>query len=110
MSLHELLDERQRKECDFAVNYRDNFNHGTPSHNHLILIAKLYQHAYVMEQRIDDPIFLVDVAQKAFEAYRQRRGGIAFEGSPIPDWANTAPGVREAWIVAAETVAKLFIL
>lgn len=110
MSLHELLDERQRKECDFSVNYRDNFNHGTPSHNHLSLIAKLFQHVQVMEYRIKDSAFVADVAKKAFEAYREQRGGIAFEGSPIPDWDNTAPGVQEAWIVAVETVATLFIL
>lgn len=37
----EQLDERQRKEVALARFYVANFNHGTPGHNHYVLIAKL---------------------------------------------------------------------
>lgn len=35
------LDERQRKEVSLALFYTHNFNHGTPGHNHYVLIAKM---------------------------------------------------------------------
>jgi hypothetical protein len=35
------LDERQRKEVEFALIYADGFAHGTDGHNRLLLIAKL---------------------------------------------------------------------
>lgn len=36
-----LLDERQRKQVDFATLYADEFNHGTTGHSDLVLIALL---------------------------------------------------------------------
>ena len=35
------LDDRQRKEVEFALIYEDGFKHGTDGHNRLLLIAKL---------------------------------------------------------------------
>lgn len=35
------LDDRQRKELDFAAMYANGFSHGTDGHNRLLLIAKL---------------------------------------------------------------------
>ena len=35
------LDERQRKEIEFARMYADGFAHGTDGHHRLLLIAKL---------------------------------------------------------------------
>lgn len=35
------LDDRQRKEIEFALIYTDGFAHGTDGHNRLLLIAKL---------------------------------------------------------------------
>lgn len=35
------LDDRQRKEVEFARLYADAFGHGTTGHNQLVLIAKL---------------------------------------------------------------------
>jgi hypothetical protein len=110
MSFYELVDERQRKECEFAKVYMADFNHGTPSHNHLALIAKLATHIQGKENLIEDDEFMVKVAKQAFEDYRKARGGIAFEGSLIPDWEHTAPGVCEAWIVAVRTAATMILL
>lgn len=36
-----LLDERMRREIDFCAEYKRNFNHGAPSHSHMLLIAIL---------------------------------------------------------------------
>lgn len=38
---YSLLDERQQKEVMLALIYVNDFNHGTPGHNHFVLIAKL---------------------------------------------------------------------
>jgi hypothetical protein len=35
------LDDRQRKEIEFADVYNDDFQHGTDGHNRLLLISKL---------------------------------------------------------------------
>lgn len=111
MSLHELLDERQRKECDFSVNYRDNFNHGTPSHNHLSLIAKLFQHVQVMEYRIKDSVFVAEVAKKAFEAYGERAAGSPLRVALSLIGTTQRQGCRKLEDRrAVETVATLFIL
>ncbi len=109
-SFYELVDERQRKECEFAAVYKEQFNHGTPSHNHLALIALLYGHILTKEALLTDDAFKLEAAKRAFEAYSQERSGVAFDGSPIPDWDNVAPGVQEAWLVAVETVATMAIL
>lgn len=37
------LTTRQVKEIEFALTYLHRYNHGTPSHNHLALIATLAQ-------------------------------------------------------------------
>jgi hypothetical protein len=37
------LTERERKEIELAREYVANFNHGTPGHNHYVLIDKLWQ-------------------------------------------------------------------
>lgn len=47
------FDERQQKEITFASVYYRNFNHGTPGHNHLVLIAKLVDIIETMAQEID---------------------------------------------------------
>lgn len=46
-----LLDERQRKEVEFALLYSSMFAHGTTGHNQLMLIAKLASVLIEMEQK-----------------------------------------------------------
>lgn len=36
-----VLNERELKEVEFCEMYKRSFNHGTPGHNHMILIAIL---------------------------------------------------------------------
>lgn len=42
------LDERQKKEINFARTYADLFNHGTNGHNQYLLIAKLASLLYII--------------------------------------------------------------
>lgn len=110
MSFYELVDERQRKECEFAKMYLADFNHGTPTHNHLVLIAKLATHIQGKEAMINDDEIMRRVAKQSFENYRLAREAIAFDGSPIPDWDGVANSVQEAWIVAVRTAATMVLL
>lgn len=45
-------------------------------------------------------------AQIAFEAYREYRGGIAFDGSEIPQWHEVNEEVRAGWEHALSAVAN----
>jgi hypothetical protein len=40
----------------------------------------------------------------AYEAYNRDRGGVAYDGSPIPSWGAVREDIRHAWIVAAKAV------
>ena len=48
----EKLDERQKKELDFALTYRNSFNHGTDGHTRLLMICRMSDICYDMEIRI----------------------------------------------------------
>lgn len=50
-TMFDLLDERQRKEIEFARLYASNFRHGTAGHNQYMLIATLASFVEVLEQR-----------------------------------------------------------
>jgi len=46
------------------------------------------------------------LGQIAFEAYKEHRQGIAYDGNPIPRWEEINAGVRSGWEAAAVAVAK----
>jgi hypothetical protein len=50
------LTDRELKEVEFARLYVSGFNHGTPGHNHYVLIAKLADIVNNMEIRLDESI------------------------------------------------------
>lgn len=41
------------------------------------------------------------LGEKAFNAYRERRGGKNHDGTPTPTWEQLTPEIRDAWGVAA---------
>ena len=44
------------------------------------------------------------LGQVAFEAYKVRKGGVAFDGTPIPDWDQVSDEVKASWEAAAQAV------
>lgn len=46
------------------------------------------------------------LGQIAFEAYKEHRQGIAYDGTPLPLWEEINAGVRSGWEAAAAAVAK----
>ena len=71
----EQLDERQKKEVQLSLTYHEIFNHGTPNHNHYILIAKL---AELLNLRVE--------RNKAYEEFIRRFGKFKVaEGCNIED-------------------------
>lgn len=46
----------------------------------------------------------LDLGRVAYDAYRLRRGGVAYDGTAIPEWLALRPEIREAWIDAAAAV------
>jgi transcriptional regulator with XRE-family HTH domain len=49
------------------------------------------------------------IAQLAFEAYSAERGNTAYDGSPIPEWDNAKPEIRNAWVTASATAVKAYM-
>lgn len=47
-----------------------------------------------------------ELGRIAYKTYCTKRGGRAYDGSPIPDWADMRPGIRDAWAAAALHVAR----
>jgi hypothetical protein len=47
----------------------------------------------------------IDLGQVAYEAYAHTRGWRTFDGDPMPQWADQAPVLQDAWRDAANTVA-----
>lgn len=53
---------------------------------------------------------MVTMGQLAFEAYNASKGGVTFDGRPIPKWEALGEDVRTAWSAAATAVwTKAFI-
>lgn len=52
------------------------------------------------------PAEAVTPGQVAYEAYSSHRAWTAYNGTTIPQWADTIDGVREAWEVAAAAVRR----
>lgn len=44
------------------------------------------------------------LGEVAFAAYRESVGGKAYDGTPIPEWAEISDAVRQAWIEAGFAV------
>lgn len=40
--------------------------------------------------------------ERAFTAYNESSGGVAYDGTPIPAWLNLRPEIRMHWNKAAE--------
>ena len=49
-----------------------------------------------------------DYGRIAFQMYANTRNREAFDGSPLPDWADVAPGIKAAWRDAAAAVIEAF--
>lgn len=45
--------------------------------------------------------------QIGFEAYKESIGGIAFEGTPIPDWNKLHINIQTAWEANAEAILSM---
>jgi len=45
-----------------------------------------------------------NLGRVAYDAYRLRRGGVAYDGTAIPEWDALRPEIREAWGGAAAAV------
>jgi hypothetical protein len=43
----------------------------------------------------------------AFEAYNASRGGVTYDGKPIPPWGEVGDEVRAAWEASASAVMHL---
>ncbi len=48
-----------------------------------------------------------DAPRTAFEAYNADRGGLTWDGKPIPGWSAVGDGVRAGWTAAARAVLSL---
>lgn len=44
------------------------------------------------------------LSQIAFEAYTNEKGGIAYDGTPIPAWENLSKEVKSGWRAAVQAV------
>jgi len=42
--------------------------------------------------------------QIAFEAYNEAKGGLTWDGKPIPPWSDVGDAVRDGWDSAARAV------
>lgn len=51
----------------------------------------------------------VTLGQIAYEAYGQARAWKVFNGSPMPNWNEQHPELKDAWNVAAEAVGAHLI-
>lgn len=45
--------------------------------------------------------------QVAFEAYNEAKGGVTWDGKPIPPWGEVGEEVQQAWKAAAEAAVGL---
>lgn len=45
------------------------------------------------------------IGQIAFEAYNESKGGVTYDGKPIPPWSDVGDAVRAGWEAAASAVA-----
>src|SRR5688500_16202359 len=43
---------------------------------------------------------VAELARAAYTEYRRVRGGLAYDGSELPDWAGLEATVRDAWVRA----------
>lgn len=46
------------------------------------------------------------LGQIAFEAYKEHRQGLAYDGTPLPLWEEINAGVRSGWEAAGFAVMK----
>ena len=44
--------------------------------------------------------------QIAFEAYRDAVGGVAYDGTPIPQWGELRDNIKNGWLVAGLAVVN----
>lgn len=42
--------------------------------------------------------------ETAFDAYNEAKGGVTYDGKPIPTWDKLTPDVRAAWEAAGVAV------
>jgi hypothetical protein len=40
---------------------------------------------------------VADLAEAAYTEYRRVRGGLAYDGSPLPEWSELETTIRSAW-------------
>lgn len=40
---------------------------------------------------------VADLAEAAYTEYRRVRGGLAYDGSPLPEWSQLEDTIRSAW-------------
>lgn len=49
------------------------------------------------------------IGQVAFERYNEARGGLTYDGKPVPGWDVIPQGIRDGWEHAAHRLAELLI-
>jgi hypothetical protein len=73
---------------------RDAFERRIPHRPRLERIAE----GHAMEPITKTP------GQIAFEAYNEKKGGLTYDGKPIPPWSDVGDAVRAAWEASALAV------
>lgn len=43
----------------------------------------------------------------AFNAYREKKGKVAYNGEALPEWSNLSEEVKEGWEAAGDAVAEV---
>lgn len=46
------------------------------------------------------------LGQVAFEAYNSAKGGVTYDGKPIPPWSEVGEAVQAAWEAAAVATVR----
>lgn len=49
------------------------------------------------------------IGQIAFERYNEARGGLTYDGKPVPGWDVIPQGIRDGWEHAAHRLAEILI-
>jgi hypothetical protein len=52
---------------------------------------------------------LLFLGRRAYDAYNDARGGVAYDGSPIPPWDQVNEGIQQGWARGAQAIVNTLI-
>lgn len=55
---------------------------------------------------VEPPADLGTLARVAFEAYNDERGGLTWDGKPIPGWDDVGDEIRAAWMASVAATLR----